>query len=61
VLYGKWGPHHRPVDCFAIPREYEDIVDGIAAGKYRIEVEDFDFTTVFTWMVAGWRASLKDG
>jgi hypothetical protein len=23
--------------------EHEDIVDGVAAGKHRVEVEDFDF------------------
>jgi hypothetical protein len=34
----------RSVDCFTCPREHEDIVDGVAAGKHRIEVEDFDFS-----------------
>ena len=29
--------------CFTFPREHEDIVDGVAAGKHRVEVEDFDF------------------
>ena len=24
--------------------EHEDIVDGVAAGKHRVEVEDFDFS-----------------
>jgi hypothetical protein len=24
--------------------EYEDIVDGVAAGKHQVEVEDFDFS-----------------
>jgi hypothetical protein len=34
-----WSP-----DCFAFSREYEDIVDGVAAGKHRVEVEDCDFS-----------------
>jgi hypothetical protein len=33
----------RSLDCFAFPREHEDIVDGVAAGKQKVEVEDFDF------------------
>ena len=33
----------RSSDCFAFPREHEDIVDGVAAGKHQVEVEDFDF------------------
>ena len=33
----------RSPDCFAFPREHEDIVDAVAAGKHRVEVEDFDF------------------
>jgi hypothetical protein len=24
--------------------EHEDIVDGVAAGKHKVEVEDFDFS-----------------
>ena len=28
--------------CFSFPREHEDIVDGVAAGKH--QVEDFDFS-----------------
>jgi hypothetical protein len=24
--------------------EHQDVVDGVAAGKYRVEVEDFDFS-----------------
>jgi hypothetical protein len=24
--------------------QHEDIIDGVAAGKYRVEVEDFDFS-----------------
>jgi hypothetical protein len=31
----------RSLDCFTFSREHEDIVDGVAAGKHR--VEDFDF------------------
>jgi hypothetical protein len=34
----------RSPDCFAFSREHEDIVDGVAAGKHRVEVEDFDFS-----------------
>ena len=34
----------RSLDCFTFPREHEDIVDGVAAGKHRVEVEDFDFS-----------------
>jgi hypothetical protein len=34
----------RSPDCFTFPREHEDIVDGVAAGKHRVEVEDFDFS-----------------
>jgi hypothetical protein len=32
----------RSPDCFTFPREY--IVDGVAAGKQQVEVEDFDFS-----------------
>jgi hypothetical protein len=28
----------------AFSREHEDIVDGVAAGKHQVEVEDFDFS-----------------
>ena len=31
----------RSPDCFTLPREHEDIVDGAAAGKHR--VEDFGY------------------
>jgi hypothetical protein len=34
---------YRSPDCFTFPREHEDIVAGVAAGKLRVEVEDFDF------------------
>jgi hypothetical protein len=34
----------RSLDCFTFPREHEDIVDGVAAGKHPVEVEDFDFS-----------------
>jgi hypothetical protein len=34
----------RSPDCCAFPREHEGIVDGVAAGKHRVEVEDFDFS-----------------
>jgi hypothetical protein len=34
----------RSPDCFIFPREHEDIVDGVAAGKHRGEVEDFDLS-----------------
>jgi hypothetical protein len=34
----------RSVDCFTSPREHENIVDGVPAGKHRVEVEDFDFS-----------------
>jgi hypothetical protein len=33
----------RSLDCFTFPREHEDIVDGVAAGKHRVEVEDFGY------------------
>jgi hypothetical protein len=33
----------RSLDCLAFSREHEDIVNGVAAGKHRVEVEDFDF------------------
>jgi len=29
---------------FRRPREHEDIVDGVAAGEHRVEVEDFAFS-----------------
>jgi hypothetical protein len=32
---------------FTFPREHEDIVDGVTAGKHRVEVEDFDFSYGF--------------
>jgi hypothetical protein len=34
----------RPPYWFTFPREHGDIVDGVAAGKHRVEVEDFDFS-----------------
>jgi hypothetical protein len=34
----------RSSDCLAFSREYEDIVDGVAAGKHQVEVEGFDFS-----------------
>ena len=34
----------RSPDCFTFPREREDIVAAIAAGKHKVEVEDFDFS-----------------
>jgi len=34
----------RSVDCLTFSREHEDIVDGVAAGKHGVEVEDFDFS-----------------
>jgi hypothetical protein len=34
----------RSLDCFAFSCEHEDIVAGVAAGKHRVEVEDFDFS-----------------
>jgi hypothetical protein len=34
----------RLLDCFIFPREQEDNVDGVAAGKHQVEVEDFDFS-----------------
>jgi hypothetical protein len=34
----------RSSDCLAFSREHEDIVDGVAAGKHQVEVEDFDFS-----------------
>ena len=30
--------------CFTFPREHEEIVAGLAAGKHRVEIEDFDFS-----------------
>jgi hypothetical protein len=33
----------RSPDCFAFPREHEDIVAAVVAGKHQVEVEDFDF------------------
>jgi hypothetical protein len=30
--------------CLTSISEHEDIVDGVAAGKHRVEVEDFDFS-----------------
>jgi hypothetical protein len=33
----------RSPDCFTFPSEHEDIVDGVAAGKHRVEVEDFGY------------------
>jgi hypothetical protein len=50
----------RPPYRFTFPREHEDIVDGIAAGKYRVEVEDFDFS--YALFVDGGRvASFAEG
>ena len=34
----------RSPECFAFSCEHEDIVDGVAAGKHQVEVEDFDFS-----------------
>ena len=34
----------RSPDCFAFPREREDIVAAIAAGRHKVEVEAFDFS-----------------
>ena len=34
----------RSPDCFTFSPEHEDIVAGVAAGKDRVEVEDFDFS-----------------
>jgi len=34
----------RSADCFTFPRERKDIVAAIAAGKHKVEVEDFDFS-----------------
>ncbi len=44
--------------------EHEDVVDGVAAGKHQVEVEDFDFSYglyVDGGRVVGWRASLRGG
>jgi hypothetical protein len=44
----------RSPDCFTFPREREDIVAAIAAGKHQVEVEDFDFTATASMpMLAG--------
>jgi hypothetical protein len=34
----------RSPDCFTFPREHEDIVAAVVAGKHQVEVEDFDFS-----------------
>jgi hypothetical protein len=50
----------RPPYWFTFPREHEDIVDGVAAGKQRVEVEDFDFS--YDLFVDGCRvASFAEG
>jgi hypothetical protein len=40
-VYGRYHPITR---LFRLPREHEDIVAGVAAGKHRVEVEVFDFS-----------------
>ena len=34
----------RSPDCFTFPRERKDIVAAVAAGKHKVEVEDFDLS-----------------
>jgi hypothetical protein len=50
----------RPPYWFTFSREHGDIVDGVAAGKHRVEVEDFDF--IYGLFVDGGRvASFAEG
>jgi hypothetical protein len=41
----KYTGGHPPITrLFRLPREHEDIVAGVAAGKHLVEEEDFDFS-----------------